>query len=83
MGSERMTKVDRWLLPDGIEEIRLAGLCAWRAARKSLKSQLGYELVVTPMVDFLDSLLTGTGSDLDLKTFKVTDQFRQDPWYPG
>jgi ATP phosphoribosyltransferase regulatory subunit len=34
----------------------------------------GYELVVTPMVEFLDSLLTGTGSDLDLKTFKVTDQ---------
>ena len=34
----------------------------------------GYDYVIPPMVEFLESLLTGTGSDLDLKTFKVTDQ---------
>jgi len=34
----------------------------------------GYELVIPPLVDYLDSLLTGTGRDLDLKTFKLTDQ---------
>ncbi|MEX1236692.1 MAG: ATP phosphoribosyltransferase regulatory subunit, partial [Pseudomonadales bacterium] len=37
-------------------------------------SAWGYELVITPMVEYLESLLTGTGRDLDLKTFKVTDQ---------
>jgi ATP phosphoribosyltransferase regulatory subunit len=34
----------------------------------------GYELVIPPLVDYLDSLLTGTGHDLDLRTFKFTDQ---------
>lgn len=34
----------------------------------------GYELVIPPMIEYLDSLLTGTGSDLDLKTFKLVDQ---------
>jgi len=36
----------------------------------------GYELVVPPMLEYLESLLTGTGHDLDLKTFKLVDQFR-------
>lgn len=72
-----MSKVDRWLLPDGIEELLPPqGLTLEHARRKILDNfhSWGYELVVTPMVEFLDSLLTGTGSDLDLKTFKVTDQ---------
>ena len=34
----------------------------------------GYELVITPFIEYLDSLLTGTGHDLDLQTFKLTDQ---------
>ena len=34
----------------------------------------GYELVVPPMLEYLDSLLTGTGHDLDLRTFKLVDQ---------
>lgn len=33
----------------------------------------GYELVEPPLVDYLESLLTGTGRDLDLQTFKLTD----------
>src|SRR5690606_18880442 len=33
----------------------------------------GYELVITPHVEFLESLLSGSGQDLDLKTFKVID----------
>ena len=72
-----MTKVDRWLLPDGIEEILPPQGFALEHARRKILDKFqswGYELVVTPMVEFLDSLLTGTGSDLDLKTFKVTDQ---------
>ncbi len=72
-----MSKVDRWLLPDGIEEVLPPEGLVLEIARRRVLDKFrswGYELVVTPMVEFLDSLLTGTGSDLDLKTFKVTDQ---------
>src|SRR5690606_36898990 len=34
----------------------------------------GYELVVTPLIEFLDSLLLGSSHDLDIHTFKITDQ---------
>jgi ATP phosphoribosyltransferase regulatory subunit len=34
----------------------------------------GYQLVIPPFIDFLDSLLTGSGHDLELQTFKLTDQ---------
>jgi ATP phosphoribosyltransferase regulatory subunit len=37
-------------------------------------SRWGYELIITPVIEYLESLLTGTGNDLALKTFKVTDQ---------
>ena len=72
-----MTVADRWLLPDGVEEL-LPG----RAERaEQLRRRLldvfaswGYELVMPPLLEFTDSLLVGLGSDLDLMTFKVTDQ---------
>lgn len=72
-----MTSVDRWQLPDGIEEI----LPSQAAAVEQLRRQLldlyrswGYQLVIPPLVEFTDSLLTGLGRDLDLLTFKLTDQ---------
>jgi ATP phosphoribosyltransferase regulatory subunit len=34
----------------------------------------GYQLVIPPMLEYLESLLTGTGHDLDLRTFKLVDQ---------
>jgi len=34
----------------------------------------GFELVRPPLIEYVDSLLTGTGGDLDLRTFKLTDQ---------
>src|SRR5699024_9143702 len=34
----------------------------------------GYDLIVPPLIEYLDSLLTGTGHELDLQTFKLTDQ---------
>jgi len=34
----------------------------------------GYELVMPPLIEYLDSLLTGTGETLDLQTFKFVDQ---------
>jgi ATP phosphoribosyltransferase regulatory subunit len=72
-----MTITNRWLLPEGVEEIlppkaqKLEQLCRTII---DLLSTWGYEFVIPPMVEYLESLLTGTGEDLDLKTFKLTDQ---------
>ncbi len=64
-------------MPEGIEEI----LPKDAKYLESLRSKLlelfvcwGYDLVIPPFIDFLDSLLTGSGHDLDLQTFKLTDQ---------
>ncbi len=72
-----MTITNRWLLPEGVEEIlppkamQLEQLCRTII---DLLSTWGYEFVIPPMIEYLESLLTGTGEDLDLKTFKLTDQ---------
>jgi ATP phosphoribosyltransferase regulatory subunit len=69
---------ERWLLPDGFEEILPAEarrLEALRRAALDLFGRWGYELVMPPMIEYLDSLLVGAAHDLDLQTFKVTDQF--------
>lgn len=68
---------ERWLLPDGFEEILPAEarrLEALRRATLDLFTRWGYELVMPPMIEYLDSLLVGAAHDLDLQTFKVTDQ---------
>ena len=72
-----MSGIDHWLLPEGIEEMLPEQ--AWRL--EQLRRRLldtyqawGYGLIIPPMVEFLESLLTGTGHDLDLQTFKLTDQ---------
>lgn len=68
---------DRWLLPEGIEEVfpeeaeRLERL---RGRVLDLFSAWGYRLVIPPLIEFFDSLLVGTGQDLDLQTFKLIDQ---------
>lgn len=66
-----------WLLPEYIED--LLPPVAWRMENLrrvtlNLFRVHGYELVTPPMLEYLESLLTGTGSDLDLKTFKLVDQ---------
>jgi ATP phosphoribosyltransferase regulatory subunit len=68
---------DRWLLPDGIEEIlppQAARLERLRRDLIDLYATWGYELIMPPFIEYLESLLTGTGNDLDLQTFKLTDQ---------
>jgi ATP phosphoribosyltransferase regulatory subunit len=72
-----MSDKDRWLLPEGIEEIlplEAQRLEAMRRRLLDLFDSWGYELVMPPLIEFLESLLTGTGRDLDLQTFKLTDQ---------
>ena len=72
-----MTSVDRWQLPDGIEEVLPAQAATVEQLRRRLLDLFrgwGYELVIPPLVEFTDSLLSGLGQDLDLLTFKLTDQ---------
>ena len=68
---------ERWLLPEGIDEVlppQTRALEQVRRAVLDLFHSWGYDLVIPPFIEYLDSLLTGTGSDLDLQTFKLTDQ---------
>lgn len=72
-----MTIADRWLLPDGMDEVLPPQASRMEALRRTLLDlyhQWGYDQVMPPPVEFLDSLLTGAGSDLELQTFKLTDQ---------
>lgn len=72
-----MTNADRWLLPDGVEEILPAEAQRIEHLRRSLVDlyrRWGYDLVIPPLLEFTDSLLIGLGRDVDLMTFKVTDQ---------
>lgn len=72
-----MSTADRWLLPEGIEEIlppQAAKLEALRRRLLDLYRSWGYEQVFPPLVEYLESLLTGVGNDLSLQTFKLTDQ---------
>ena len=66
-----------WLLPENVEDVLPPQ--AWRMedlrrALLDLFRQQGYELVIPPLMEYVDSLLTGVGADLDLKTFKLVDQ---------
>jgi len=67
----------RWLLPENIEDILPAEAARIEALRRrilDLFASWGYELVGPPLLEYLESLLTGTGHDLDLRTFKLVDQ---------
>ena len=72
-----MTYADRWLLPDGVEEILPSEAKAIDSLRRrllDLYSTWGYDMVIPPLLEYTDSLLIGLGRDVDLLTFKVTDQ---------
>ncbi len=67
----------KWLLPEFIDDILPAE--AWRIENLrrrilDLFSVYGYELVMPPLVEYLDSLLSGSGHDMSLRTFKLVDQ---------
>ena len=69
--------MNRWLLPEDIADVFPAQARKVELLRRSildLYQSYGYELVSPPILEFLDSLLTGTGSDLNLQTFKLVDQ---------
>jgi len=68
---------ERWLLPEGIDEVLPPQTHTLERVRRDVLDifhRWGYDLVIPPFIEYLDSLLTGTGTDLDLQTFKLTDQ---------
>jgi len=72
-----MTTKQHWILPEGIDEILPEQAARFESMRRLLLDMYatwGYELVIPPTIDFIESLLTGTGHDLDLQTFKLVDQ---------
>lgn len=72
-----MSLSNRWLLPDGVDELLPPEAWALEQMRRAMLdtyASFGYELVTPPLIEFIESLLTGTGNSLDIQTFKVTDQ---------
>ncbi|AFJ03562.1 ATP phosphoribosyltransferase regulatory subunit [Methylophaga frappieri] len=72
-----MINQESWLLPEGIDELMPTEAVQLEKLHRLLVDRMqswGYQLVVPPLVEYLDSLLTGTAKTLDLQTFKLIDQ---------
>src|SRR3954452_19191997 len=66
-----------WVLPDHIADVLPSEARHIEELRRQLLDTArgyGYELVMPPLLEHLESLLTGTGEALDLRTFKLVDQ---------
>lgn len=66
-----------WLLPEYIEDVLPAEAARIEELRRTLLDLFkvhGYQYVIPPMLEYMESLITGVGHDLDLATFKVVDQ---------
>src|SRR5258706_16141534 len=67
----------KWILREYVEDILPAEASRIESLRRKildLFARKKYELVMPPLLEYMDSLLTGTGHDLELRTFKVVDQ---------
>src|SRR6516164_10931658 len=66
-----------WLLPENIADVLPSEARKIEELRRRLLDRFrayGYEMVMPPMLEYLESLLTSGGSDLNLRTFKLVDQ---------
>jgi len=66
-----------WLLPEHIADVLPSEARRIEELRRTVLDAArvyGYELVMPPLLEHLESLLTGTGHELDLRTFKLVDQ---------
>jgi ATP phosphoribosyltransferase regulatory subunit len=71
------TSNKRWLLPDGVQETLPPDAAAVEALRHEILQifqRWGYDLVMPAMIEYMDSLLTGTAHSLDTRTFALVDQ---------
>ncbi|MCK6409000.1 ATP phosphoribosyltransferase regulatory subunit [Thauera sp.] len=67
----------RWVLPDHIQDALPSDAHRLESLRRRLLDAFrvrGYQLVMPPLLEYLDSLTTGAGQDLKLRTFKLVDQ---------
>jgi len=72
-----------WVLPDHIADVLPSEARHIEELRRELLDTArgyGYELVMPPLLEHLESLLTGTGEALDLQTFKLVDQLSGRTW---
>jgi ATP phosphoribosyltransferase regulatory subunit len=72
-----MSTKRRWLLPEAIEDLLPAEARQVESLRRRVLDEFGrngYEFVAPPLLEYVESLLTGSGHDLDLRTFKLIDQ---------
>ncbi len=66
-----------WLLPENIADVLPSEARKIEELRRLMLDNFrsyGYELVMPPLLEYVDSLLTGAGADTDLRTFKLVDQ---------
>ena len=66
-----------WLLPEHVADVLPAQADLIEQLRRTLLDKArtyGFELVIPPLLEHLESLLSGTGRELDLRTFKLVDQ---------
>lgn len=66
-----------WLLPENIADVLPSEARKLEELRRMLLDRFrsyGYEMVMPPLLEYLESLLTGSSSDLELRTFKLVDQ---------
>ena len=68
----------RWVLPDYIQDVLPDEAACLEDLRRRLLDAFrarGYQLVMPPLVEYLDALTTGAGRDLSLRTYQLVDQF--------
>lgn len=68
---------DRWQLPDGVNELLPEAAVRVEHLRRQIIDRCqawGFDFVMPPLIEYIDSLLTGTGETMDLQTFKLVDQ---------
>ncbi len=76
MAVEETGKMTRWMLPEGIEETLPERANVLEQLRRRLLdyfSSCGYDLVMTPFIEYVDALLAGAGKQLGAQTFRITD----------
>ena len=68
--------MSKWLLPEYVSDVLPSEARKIEEMRRFILDKFrtfGYELVMPPLLEYIDSLLTGTGQDLDEQTFKLLD----------
>jgi len=69
--------MQRWALPENIADVLPSEARKIEELRRLMLDKFrvyGYELVIPPLLEYLESLLTGAGQDTNLRTFKLVDQ---------